>query len=246
MLARLRDIHARHGVWGALRLLPANARMALRAWSPKRRRAWREERAFDRRYGIDTATPAAVSTLGVAGDSARHAVPYKPSGIAFLRSIIGGLGIAYADYSFVDLGSGKGRALLLASHFPFKRIVGVEFSARLTEIARANIKAYRPPDQRCRTIETVCGDAATYALPAGPLVIYLYNAFDDVILRRVLDNIGTALRRAPRALLLVYVNPVHRAVIDQAGLLAPCAEREGLVIYRAGPPPAAVPARRRA
>src|SRR5258708_1695608 len=103
-ITRLRGIYARHGVWGALGLLPHNARMALRAWSPKRRRARRQEIAFDRRHGIDPAPPAALSSLGVGGASLRHAVPYKPSGIDFIRAVIGGLGIDYEDYDFVDLG----------------------------------------------------------------------------------------------------------------------------------------------
>src|SRR3981189_2747605 len=120
-IERLRGIYARHGVGGALSQIPVNASRALRAWSPKRRRARREELAFDRRHGIDTATPTAVAALGVAGDSAGPAGEYKPSGIAFVRAALGRLDIAHAQYSFVDLGSGKGRALLLASHLPFRR-----------------------------------------------------------------------------------------------------------------------------
>ncbi|MEJ0067420.1 MAG: hypothetical protein WDO24_00115 [Pseudomonadota bacterium] len=88
-ITRLRGIYARHGMWGALGLIPHNARMALRSWSPKRRRARRQELAFDRRHGIDTMTPAALSTLGVSGASLRHAVEYKPSGIDFVRAMIG-------------------------------------------------------------------------------------------------------------------------------------------------------------
>ena len=47
---------------------------------------------------------------------------------AELVEILADLGIYYPDCVFLDLGAGKGRALLLASQFPFKRIVGVEFS----------------------------------------------------------------------------------------------------------------------
>jgi SAM-dependent methyltransferase len=231
-ITRLRGIYARHGLWGALGLIPHNARMALRAWSPKRRRAHRREREFDRRHGIDTATPAALASLGVDGASLRHAVEYKPSGIEFIRAVLGGLAIAHDDYTFVDLGSGKGRALLLAAHLPFRRIVGVEFSARLTAIARANIAAYRPPDRRCHDIEAMCGDAAAFVLPDGPLVVYLYNAFDDVILGRVAANLAASLAEQPRDLLLIYVNPVHRAVLDRLDCLAVAQDRGDTVIYR--------------
>jgi SAM-dependent methyltransferase len=235
-ITRLRGIYARHGLWGALGLIPSSARTALRAWSPRRRQARRQELAFDRRHGIDTATPTALSSLGVDGASLRHAVEYKPSGIDFIRAIIGGLGIAYEDYEFIDLGSGKGRALLLASHLPFARIVGVEFSAKLVAVARANIAAYRPPDQRCRRIDVICGDAAAVALPERPLVIYLYNPFDDVILGRVADRLAASLAQSPRALWLIYVNPVHRNVLDRLDCLEIADDRSDIVIYRSRTP----------
>jgi SAM-dependent methyltransferase len=231
-LERLRDIYARHGVWGALSLIPHNTALALRAWSPRRRRARRRELEFDRRHGIDTTIATPVSALGVAGDSVRHAVAYKPSGIDFVRNQIAALDIAYPDYCFVDLGCGKGRALLIASHFPFRRIVGVEFSAKLTAIARANIAAYRPADQRCRDIEVVTADAAAFVLPDGPLVVYLYNAFDGVILARVAANLEASLARAPRDVLLVYVNPEQRGVLDRMRCLGVVRDADGTVIYR--------------
>ncbi len=234
---RLRGIYTRHGVWGALGLLPHNAALALRAWSPRRRLARERELAFDRRYGLDTATPAPLSTLGVDGDSVHHAVGYMPSGFDFVLGIIAQLGaqlgLPYHDYCFVDLGCGKGRALLAASHFPFRRIVGVEFANRLTAIARANIAAYGPPDQRCTRLDVVTDDAGRFALPDGPLVIYLYNAFDDVVLARVAANLAASLARTPRDVLLIYVNPEHRTVLDRSPCLRMIADDDGTVIYRA-------------
>jgi SAM-dependent methyltransferase len=231
-LERLRDIYTRHGVWGALGLLPHNAALAVRVWSPARRRARRRELEFDRRHGLDTTTHAPVSALGVDGDSARHAVAYKPSGIDFVRNLLAALDIPYEDYCFIDLGCGKGRTLLIASHFPFRRILGVEFSAKLTAIARANIAAYRPAEQRCRQIEVVTADAAALAPPDGPLVLYLYNAFDDVILGRVAANLEASLTRAPRDVLLLYVNPEQRAVLDRLRCLRVTQDADGTVIYR--------------
>lgn len=230
---RLRGLYARHGVWGALGLIPHNARLALRALSPRRRRAQREEREFDRAHGLDTATPLPVAGLGLDAADAAHAVEYKPSGIRFVQRILRELEIRHANYSFVDLGCGKGRALLLASHFPYHRIVGVELSPRLAAIAEANVSAYRPADQRCHAITIHRGDAAGFALPNGPLVIYLYNSFDDVVLARVGATIARTLAQAPRDLILLYVNPVHRRVLDALPALRIVADRPGLAIYRA-------------
>jgi hypothetical protein len=214
-LDRLRDVWARHGFLGTLRLLPHNMALAIRACAPARRRARRAAIAFDRRHGIDTATPAALSSLDIDPARARHGVEYTPSRI--------------------DLGSGKGRTLLIASHFPFRRIIGVEISEKLTAIARANIAVYHPPEQRCRQIEAIVGDAGEFELPDGPLVVYVYNAFRVVILTEVAARLAGSLERAPRDLLLIYVNPVHRHVLDKLSCLAIARESEGTVIYRARP-----------
>ncbi len=231
-ISRLRGIYARHGVWGALGLLPHNAMLALRAWSPARRRARRREHDFDRHHGIDTAAPVPRSILGIDAERARHAVGYMASGTDFVHSVIAGLDIDHRDYSFIDLGCGKGRALLIASHFPFRRVIGVEVSARLTQIARANIAAYRAPEQRCARLEAVTADAGEFEPPDGPLVIYLYNAFDDVVLGRVADRLAASLARAPRDVRLIYVQPEERRMLDRLACLQVTHDADGTVIYR--------------
>jgi hypothetical protein len=102
----------------------------------------------------------------------------------------------------------------------------------LTAIARANVAAYRPAEQRCRHIEVATADAAQFVPPDGPLVVYLYNAFDDVILARVAANLAASLARAPRDVLLVYVNPEQRAVLDRLSCLTIVQDAGGTVIYR--------------
>ena len=42
-------------------------------------------------------------------------------------------------YGFVDVGAGKGRALLLAAELPFRKIIGVELNEELTRIAQKNV-----------------------------------------------------------------------------------------------------------
>src|SRR6185436_10035090 len=68
------------------------------------------------------------------------------------------------DTVFVDFGSGKGRVLLLAAQFPMKRVVGVEFSPQLCQVARQNIEAFRRSHPRIAPIEVVESDAALYSI----------------------------------------------------------------------------------
>jgi hypothetical protein len=232
-LDRLNDVWARHGLWGTVRLLPHNLARAMRSVTPARLRARQRELAFDRAHGIDTTEPAALSTLGIEPARTRHAVEYRASGVDFIFRTLAELDIDHPRYTFIDLGSGKGRALLIASHFPYRRIIGVEFSEKLHAIACANIAAYHPADQRCARLEAICGDAGAFDPPEGPLVIYLYNAFDAVILRRVAARLGASLAAAPRDVILLYVNPVHRSVLDPLPWLPLVRDDNGTAIYRA-------------
>ena len=115
------------------------------------------------------------------------------------------------QFAFVDLGSGKGRALLVASEFPFAKIVGVELSSELHAIAEKNIELYRPPLQPCRNIELRRENAAAFVFPSVPLVLFMFNPFGEETIRRVLENLALSLRTAPRAAFFVYV---HDRLVD--------------------------------
>src|SRR5208283_1751956 len=131
-----------------------------------------EELRFDRRFRVDTAQAPGQSVHG-AGEN--H--PYFPTKIAIFREIFSRLPLPYEQFTFVDLGSGKGRVLLLASDLPFKRIIGVEFSSELHEVAARNIQNYRNPARRSKEIQSVCADATAYPLPDGHVLIFLFNPF---------------------------------------------------------------------
>jgi SAM-dependent methyltransferase len=113
-------------------------------------------------------------------------------------------------YTFLDLGSGKGRALLLAAMYPFARIVGVEVQPGLDAIARQNIERFADGGQRCHRIESLCADAREYAFPPTNLVLYLFNPFPDYVLRQVLANLVASARRAPRSIFVLYNAPFEQ------------------------------------
>jgi SAM-dependent methyltransferase len=122
----------------------------------------------------------------------------------------------FRDYIFVDLGSGKGRTLLMASDYPFRRIIGVELLPSLHEIAQENLRQYKSESQKCFTIETVCADAATVPFPDDPLVIYLFNPFPESGMRQVVANLGQSLRAHPRPVYLLYHNPLLEHVLNES------------------------------
>ena len=103
---------------------------------------------FDLKHGTDTSGVVHVGALDLPIAAARHAVRYQAAISDVFISLLNDLPITYNKYLFIDLGSGKGHALLLASDFPFKQIIGVELAPSLHEVACRNICIYRKPTQR--------------------------------------------------------------------------------------------------
>lgn len=127
--------------------------------------------------------------------------------------------INFRDFTFIDLGSGKGRTLLMASDYPFRRIIGVELLPSLHQIAQQNLGRYKSEAQKCFAIETICADATTFPFPDDPLVIYLFNPFPESGMRRVFANLEQSLRLHPRPLYVLYHNPLLEHVLSESGFL---------------------------
>ena len=100
----------------------------------------------------------------------------------------------FRDFTFLDLGSGKGRTLLMASDYPFRRIVGVELLPALHQIAQENLRLYKNDAQKCFALEAICGDANEFPFPDEPLVIYMFNPLPESGMRRVCANLEQSLR----------------------------------------------------
>jgi SAM-dependent methyltransferase len=189
------------------------------------RRFWRgklaqwQSRAFDRRHGTDTAAQVPLTAMpDVAAELAAHAVHYEATAMPKLKRALGflraHLGDALPGYSFVDVGSGKGLVVMLASLLPFREVCGVEMSPGLHAIAQSNVRKFRSRHPGAAPIELRCGDALCARLPAGNCVVYLYHPFDAHMIARLLERLGEA-GASGSGLVVVYVNPVHRELFDR-------------------------------
>ncbi len=109
---------------------------------------------FDRVHGVDTEGDldgwTYLSDLNIASPNWIHGKNYAAVEPERFRALMAALPINFSEFTFVDFGSGKGRALLLASEYPFKKILGLEFSPELHDVAVANIRRYRSESQKCR------------------------------------------------------------------------------------------------
>lgn len=125
----------------------------------------------------------------------------------------------FRDFTFIDLGSGKGRTLLMASDYPFHRIIGVELLPSLHQTAQQNLGQYKSDTQKCFALESICADATAFPFPTDPLVIYLFNPFPETGMRQVFANLKQSLREHPRGMYVLYHNPLLEHVLFESGFL---------------------------
>jgi SAM-dependent methyltransferase len=186
---------------------------------------------FDRRFGVDTAGLIERPTPSFGGCVAEDGRPYDGSNPKHFNRLLRGLNLQHQDFSFVDFGSGKGRVLLLAEAFPFRSVTGVEWSADLHETAARNVDVYRGP-RACSDVRSCCMDAADFHIPQGKCLLYFFNPFKDEIMARVLENVTRSFEADPRDIIIVYVNPKSRAILDRLQFIRAVTDRGWFVVYR--------------
>ncbi|MEL7706164.1 class I SAM-dependent methyltransferase [Citromicrobium bathyomarinum] len=181
---------------------------------PSERRARSLLYAFDRKWGTDTTGVVKRRDLDFPPEQADRFHQYEVSGTDALATVLGLLNTAPGEFTFVDVGSGKGRVVLEASQVPFRRCIGIEYSTKLHEIALANARLFTEHGGPCVEPEFWQGDARDYPLPSGPLLLYLYNPFFPPVLGEFLDRVEQSVAEGPREVYLAYVNPEHIESFD--------------------------------
>jgi SAM-dependent methyltransferase len=199
-LRRIRYSIASTGVRRVLMDVATQVATQTLAYSPQR------DRSFDREFGTDTGGMVQPTELGIADASLREqAILYLPSPARVTRWMLDNIGIDHAAFSFVDLGCGKGRVLLVASEYPFRKALGVDISAELTEIARRNADLYRPRARRCEDIEVRHGDATLVDFPDGNILLHLYHPFEPAVTAAVLRRLEQSVKAKPRRVEVAYL-----------------------------------------
>lgn len=171
---------------------------------------------FDAQHGVVTEALIFLGELDphAIGDALEDATHYEPTPVAQFESMLDALSMPVNGFTFVDIGAGMGRVVLLASTRPFRQAIGVEVSPALCETARDNLVRWRraKPDIPCKDLRIVHGDAGAYAFPPGDLVVYLYNPFGEATLERVAERLA---QRDAGTCYILYHTPVHRRIFDE-------------------------------
>jgi SAM-dependent methyltransferase len=165
---------------------------------------------FDRRFGVETSQHSLPDDLHIWSANERWGYRYVPSREDIFRRCLQALPIRFEDYLFIDIGAGKGFVLLLASEFPFKRLIGIEYSEALTSIARTNLETYKNEARKCAEVELICADATNFIFPPEPAVLYFFNPFQGKVMDQVITNLERSLKKEPRDLCIIYTTPWER------------------------------------
>jgi hypothetical protein len=155
---------------------------------------------FDRRHGTDT-SGFIEHPNGIIGNNAIHGTGYGPTppntfhrimrklNMCFVENNISAEALSYTDFTFVDFGAGKGRVVLLALEFGFKKVIGIEYSSLLYNIILNNVESLKTKFRKTPPTELFCFDAEQFKFDKGNKILYFYNPFNENITEKILKKL---------------------------------------------------------
>ena len=187
------------------------------AWNWNIPLAWfmvRDEIRGEKKYGINTTGYNNLKHLARKGIDLDHATIYMPAGYHVLEQLLEHVNLYPHNKHFLDIGCGKGRAMVVAAHFGFTNISGIDFSKEFCVKAEEHLQQLAIKNIRTSVQHA---DAFYYKIPVETEVIFLFNPFDDVIMSGVVENILMSHEQRPRSIYVVYMNPQQKDLFTEAG-----------------------------
>lgn len=174
---------------------------------------------FDFKYGTDTAASVSLAEFSILSQNKTKGIIYQPASVRPLIKLLGEITFPGNQNTFVDVGSGKGKVVLVAALFNFTRVVGIEFSKELCEIARRNVSIFKSRTD-CKTpMEIFHTDALEYNFYGDESIFYMANPFDGYVMEKFLSRLKEYVLRKSGRIFLLYQNPVCRDVVEGCGYL---------------------------
>ena len=169
----------------------------------------------EKKYGIQTTGADELASMEKKGIDISHATIYMPASYDLLEVLFTQLEPLKIKH-FLDIGCGKGRALCVAAGHQVPQVTGIDFSKELCQQATINLGKISKnfPALQYKIINN---DAFYFDIPDDVDCIFLFNPFDEIIMKGVLENINKSLKRSPRLLHIVYLNPLYKDLFTGKG-----------------------------
>lgn len=172
------------------------------------------EITFDLRYATETRSWIKLSELDINSPNVSSGTFYAPTRAGVFRKLMRKLKCP-KDAVFIDFGCGKGKTLILAMEQGFNKIIGVDFSGLLCEIATRNVEIYKRKTNSASNVEILLMDAVDYEIKDEDVIFYFFNPFDDKIFEKILINIKKSLENCKRKIWIIYYNPIFSEIFDR-------------------------------
>lgn len=162
----------------------------------------------ERKYGIHTTGSDELKKIAASGIDISHATVYMPASYLLLEEVFTQLPANQRSH-FLDIGCGKGRALCVAAHNGFGRVTGIDFSRQFCIDSEENLQLTKRKFPSL-TFSTITNNAAEVEIPSDVDCIFLFNPFDEIIMKRVTKNIQQSYNKKPRTIHIIYLNPLYK------------------------------------
>ena len=168
------------------------------------------------RYGIDTFNREELHNLTLSEGDLSLASPYEPINYYMLEDLLRQFRKRSPLRTLVDLGSGKGRVLVVAGYFGFTNITGIDMAKELCDLAKQNVRKKETlfPDVQWTVIHD---NVVNYGIRKDDSVFFMFNPFRQAVIQRFLENLDASLRQYPRKTWFLYASPVHADLLIEHG-----------------------------
>jgi hypothetical protein len=177
---------------------------------------------FDLKFGVDTGGFVEAKRLVSGHPHDGHSVSYWGTATSLFQGAIARWSESLAatpctirDYSLIDMGCGKGRVVMLASDFPFQKVIGVELSPMLVSIAQQNLAKWRAMPHLCEDIGVLQADVLEVPFPESAVLVYVFNPFDAHLTQLLLDRLQTLSRSRSAPIDIIYMRPEYAELFDR-------------------------------
>jgi len=189
------------------------------AWNWNLPLAWfmiRHEMKGEKKYGLKT---VGINNLKseIPSDKLLHASVYQPINYYSAEQLFEQTYLEDIEGVLLDMGCGKGRIFGVAAAYGFTRMIGVDFSAQLCKEALETASEVKSQYEEEIDIQVVYESAADYAIPTTVNTIFLFNPFDEFVMRSMLLRLTESLAIKHRPIKILYANPVCKNLFLEAG-----------------------------
>ncbi len=175
----------------------------------------------ERKYNINTSRLDDLKHVIVKGNNRKDAEIYQGASYYMLEKIFTQLRKLNAPDDIIDVGSGKGRVMVVAAHYGFTTITGIDFALALCREAENNCMVISRlfPLAKWKVLHA---DAADFRFRKHDHVFFFFNPFKETVMSEVIKNILQSVKECPRKIFVIYMNPQHRKLFVNAGFKEVC------------------------